>query len=150
MRDGDISNIPEGKLIYVVWEGLLAVPTERYTATRFRRRLRFRNPTRALELYKTNDLAVDQLWRLWAEDQQVAVVTFLGERVAPALAERLADDAVPCARLIATTVSHLASHVASEPDVLHVVDPEPLRRLTYGSMGRYIAAHDAALIGRLL
>jgi hypothetical protein len=150
MQHGDIDNGPGAPLLYVVWEGLLAVPGRDYTPTRFRRRLRFRNATRALELYQTNEAAVRQIWSLWRHDQGIAIVTFLGERVATALLARLADDAVPHARFLATTPSHLAQFAALDPDVHQVVDPDPRRRLTYGSKGRTIAPHDAELIGRLL
>jgi hypothetical protein len=150
MQHGDIANSPDGEVIYVIWEGLLALPTAQYSATRFRRRLRFRGPGHALDLYETHDLAVLRLWELWHQDQRVVVVTYLGERIAPALAERLEADAVPCGGLITTTVSQLASHIALDPGIRYIADPDPQRRFTYGSKGRTVAPHDAALIGRLL
>ncbi|KJK56211.1 hypothetical protein, partial [Saccharothrix sp. ST-888] len=91
-----------------------------------------------------------QIWALWEHEQRISVVTFLGNRVAEALAERLADDVIPYVSLISTTAGHLASRVATDPGVLQVIDPDPRHRLTYGSKGRHLAPHDAALIGRLL
>jgi hypothetical protein len=150
MQHGDIDNGPGNPLIYVVWEGLIAVPSREYSPTKFRRRMRFRNPSRALDLYTTNEAAVRQIWELWEQDQGIAVVTLLGSRIGPALVERLVDDAVPYDRVISTTVSHLASEIALAPDVLHIVDPDPRHRFTYGSKGRTVAPYDAAMIGRLL
>jgi hypothetical protein len=150
MQHGDIDNSPGAPLLYVVWEGLLATPGRDYSPTKFRRRMRFRSAERALELYQTNDDAVRQIWSLWRHDQAICVVTYLGERVGSALLDRIADDAIPYARFLSTTPSHLAHFAALDPDVLQVIDPDPLRRLTYGTKGRTVAPYDAALIGRLL
>ncbi|KJK43074.1 hypothetical protein, partial [Saccharothrix sp. ST-888] len=91
-----------------------------------------------------------QIWALWEHEQRISVVTFLGNRVAEALAERLAADVIPYVSLISTTAGHLASPVATDPGVLQVIGPAPRHRRTYGSTRRHLPPRDAALIGRRL
>jgi hypothetical protein len=150
MIKGEISNDVENRLIYVVWEGMLAVPSENYTAKKFARRARYLHPDKALNLYTTNSLAVNQIWELWGTGQPVAIVTYLHTKFLDALAARLQRESVPHTRLIATSAREMSHTVALDPACLYLVDAEPLRQLTYGPKGRYLEPHNAQLIGRML
>lgn len=149
MHKGDISNNLVSKLIYVVWEGMVAVPGERYSPRAFNLRGTFLTPRLALDLYVTNQLCVDQLWELWGMDQGIAIVTYMPPRYLQAVYERIAKDNIPNCRFIATTVNDMSHRIATESECMYIVDADPMRRLTYGPKGRYIEPAYAQMIGRV-
>lgn len=149
MHRGELSNQVENRLIYIVWEGMIAVPGEDWTAKKFKRRGRYLHPAKALGLYTTNSLAVNQIWELWGADQPVAIVTYLHDQYVNALAARLVSEDVPHTRLIASSAREMSHRVALDPACLYLVDAEPLRQLTYGPKGRYLEPHNAQMIGRM-
>lgn len=150
MHKGDISTSVDNPMIYIVWEGMVAVPGPAYTAKKFARRGRYLHPAKALDLYATNQTCVEQIWEMWAVGQPVVIVTYLNEKYLGALHDRLAREGVPHARLLATNARAMSHRVALDRACRYLVDAEPLRQLTYGPKGRYIAPTDAQLIGRML
>lgn len=144
MQGNELSNVTS-PCIYVVWEGLLATTGE---GKRFERYVRMRRYKKALDLYATHTRAVNAMWQaIRAGSYNVAVLTFLPTVVAELLPERLDQDMVPRYELYVTTPLELAQQIAYMPWVAAVVDPDPSRRLLYGSYGRHIPPEQAEMIG---
>lgn len=136
--------------VYIVWEHLVGLPGPRYTDTRFRRSLRWHRPGRALELFEeTNGKVVAELWRLWQQDQPVAVVTFLHQSVAEHLAERLEEESVPVTRLVVSTPNDMARAIGLLP-ATHIFHALPEHVLRYGPRGVYVHPHNPEIMRKVM
>lgn len=150
MIGADLDDAPLPAEVYVVWEGLLAVPTARYSVRRFHSRLRWRRPRRALALYETNAPAVQALWDLWQVDQRVAVVTYLPVEAAGALAQRLDREHVPHTRLVVSQPRDMGRSIAFLGDVARIFHSIPEHNLLYGPKGFLVPAQSPELMREVL
>ncbi|MGW1261169.1 hypothetical protein ACWD7Y_04310 [Streptomyces drozdowiczii] len=142
MIGGDLDAAPLPAEVYVVWEGLLATPTSRYSVRRFHSRLRWHRPRAALALYESNKAAVQALWDLWGADQRVAVVTYLPVAAVGALAERLDREHVPHTRLVVSEPRHMSRLIGLLDDVARIFHSHPEHGLLYGPKG-FVVPPDA-------
>lgn len=145
--DEDTAPRPE---VYVVWEHLVGLPGPRYTEKRFRRRLQWRQPARALDLFEeSNGAVVAELWRLWERDQPVAITTFLPPAVASALASRIDAESIPCTRLVVTTPTDMARLIGLL-DPTHIVHALPEHVLRYGPRGLYVHPRNPEIMRKVI
>ncbi|MFE6745933.1 hypothetical protein ACFVGM_08790 [Kitasatospora purpeofusca] len=136
-------------MIHIVWEHLIAVPGDAYSAKRFARRIRTHRYRSALDLWQTNPRAVEAMWDLWHEDDSIAVLTYLPVALAPALMDRLASEDVPHLVVIATTPDTVAREAPFSPEITQIYDGNPAHALRYGPRGMHIPATAAHLIGKV-
>lgn len=136
--------------VFVVWEHLIGLPGPRFTEKRFRRRLRWRTHWYSpLDLYaETNSAAVGELWRLWRRTD-VALATYLPEELKGDLAVRVEAEGIPTSRLVVTTPSEMARHIALLPDA-HIFHSLPDHTLRYGPRGVYVHPHHPELMSEVL
>jgi hypothetical protein len=146
MQANDLSNA-SSPVVYVVWEGLIATTGD---ARRFGWYLRTHRPAKALAVYETHTRAVVAMWQVMRRGAfRFGVVTFLPAPVAALLGERLDQDHVPYAELIATTPEEFSRRMAFMPWLAAVIDPDASRLLLYGSYGRHVPPEHAEMIGWL-
>ncbi|WP_328749283.1 MULTISPECIES: hypothetical protein [unclassified Streptomyces] len=146
----DLDDAPLPAEVYVLWEGLLATPSSRFSVKRFHRRLRWRGPRAALALYETNKAAVQTLWDLWEQDQPVAVVTYLPVGVVAALADRLDRESVPNTRLVVSQPRDMSRLIALLNDVARIFHGFPEHNLLYGPKGFLVPPQSPELMREVL
>ncbi|MEU1816073.1 hypothetical protein ABZ543_12880 [Streptomyces roseifaciens] len=136
-------------MIYVVWEGMVGIPTQEFDQRTFDRRLLMRRRGAALRLYDTNALAVSALWDIWHQDRTVVLVSYLPHDLKATLADRLDREGIPHLKLLFSTPRTMARTVAIHQEIRCIVDADPLHRLLYGPQGLCLPARSAQLMARI-
>ncbi|MFD9815114.1 hypothetical protein [Streptomyces sp. NPDC059080] len=150
MIGADLDDTPVAAEIYVVWERLLGIPGLRFTPRRFANRQRWHRHRAALDLFRTNEAAVQTLWDLWEEDRPVTVVTYLPREVAAHLPGRLERDNIPHRRLLVDQPLHMSRTIALLDDVARIVHSIPGHNLLYGPKGLLVPPQAPELIREVL
>lgn len=139
MEHGDISNEVAPRLVFV-FEGLIGYLAENTgDATKRNVLLRARAWKRAAAMWTLDQWTLKIMWDYTSRRRQsIDVVTYVDEREAERIRDRLDAHGYPFANFWATTLDEMLHLHVNNPAVVGVVDGDASRWLTYGSKGMSI------------
>lgn len=137
-------------MIYIVWEGLVALPTDDFTQAKYDWRLRVHRTNHALKLYEPDPTTYGALWEIWDRQKRAVIVSYLSPAIKPALMKWLSDHDVPHTSVIISRPRDMARTVGIHPEIKRIIDPNPAHKLLYGPKGMHLTPSCAHLIGKVI
>lgn len=138
MQKGDIDNtvVPTTVVVFENLIGLLPNVKDRALEQSYRKAHQWK---RASRKYVMNELMVKVIWDLtWRSSANIDAITYLGDEMAEAIADRLTEDNIPVRNVLSYTPQRFAQEIAYLPWVTAVFDPDPAHRFLFGAKGRLL------------
>lgn len=142
MKKGDIDNtvVPATVIVFEGLLGLLENTKDRALEASYRKAHQW---NRAANRYVLNETMVKMIWDMtWRTQSNIDAVTWMGDDMAEAIADRLTRDNVPVRNVYSFTPTRFAREIAYMPWVSAIFDPDPSHRFLYGGKGRLMSATD--------
>lgn len=136
MQDGDISNEVAPRLL-VVFEGLIGQLDGPVHQKKHDFYVKTHAWRRAARMWTLDGFVLKRMWDyVYRLRQSLDIVTYLDEREAEHVHERLDELSYPFGGFIPTTLDGMVHGILLNPSVHAVFDGDPKRWLTYGGKGR--------------
>lgn len=147
MLKGDLSNKMLPRIVVVFEAGVGEVPADK--EKQFHKAMQKKRYAEAVGYFDLNEIMLRKLLDLkWRKDVNVSIVTWMGDDMASAIAEKMDDEGIPIGECFASTPYKLARSLAYKPDVIAVYDSDDGHVFTYGGKG--VVLVDPAQLGSML
>lgn len=147
MQGGDISNEVSPRLL-VVFENLLGILPDKKAEAKAATYLRLRQYRRAVNTFEINEALAAKIWDVvWRYKYSVDVVTWVNERFANEVRDRLDREDLPIAHVSYENLNNFARKISYMPYVAAIYDPDPSHQFTFGGKTRILSPFNAAQFG---
>lgn len=148
MEKGDISNEVSPRLL-LVFENLLGILPDKKAEAKAAAYLRIRQYKRACNVFQINEPLASRIWDVtWRLKYSVDVITWVNEKFADEVRDRLDREDLPIAHVTYENPSAFARKIAHMPYVAAIYDPDPAHQFTFGGRGRVLSPAHGAQFGQ--
>lgn len=150
MRKGELSSetLPR---VYIVFEGLIGLPPtsakDRTAELLARKRKKWQQVADYYQLNIKTSQGIRDLY--WRQRFRVDVITFIDPGFVSAIRDKLDSRSLLFGDVHYYDTELLMADITFDPAIIGILDPDPKRRLTWGSKGRYCTPEQINLLNLL-